>query len=72
MEPEVSFDALERALVELAASGELTREQAEQVRERYMVELARPEESIAPTNALSLNIQEVHAQEDHVQEDHSR
>ena len=68
----MSFDALERALVELAASGELTREQAEQVRERYMVELARPEESIAPTNALSLNIQEVHAQEDHVQEDHSQ
>ena len=46
----MSFDALERALVELAASGELTREQAEQVRERYMVELARPEDSIAPAH----------------------
>ena len=45
----MSFDALERALVELVASGELNREQSEQIRERYMVELARPEDSIAPT-----------------------
>jgi len=44
----VSFDALERALVELVASGELNSEQSEQIRERYMVELARPEDSIAP------------------------
>lgn len=44
----MSFDALERALVELVASGELNREQSEQIRERYMVELARPEDSIAP------------------------
>ena len=48
MESEVSFDALERALVELVASGELNREQSEQIRERYMVEIARPEDSIAP------------------------
>lgn len=46
----MSFDALERALVELTATGALTREQAEQVRERYMVELARPEDSIAPAH----------------------
>lgn len=44
----MSFDALERALVELVASGDLNREQSEQIRERYMVELARPEDSIAP------------------------
>lgn len=44
----MSFDALERALVELVASGELNREQSDQIRERYMVELARPGDSIAP------------------------
>ena len=46
----MTFDALERALVELAATGELTREQIERIRERYLVELARPEDSIPPAH----------------------
>ena len=46
----MSFDALDRALVELAASGELTRQQTEQVRERYMAELARPTDQIPQQN----------------------